>query len=75
MSSNSSFIIDKIEPSNTAGHVDVHVRYDGGMVVLAFPESYPKGTLLAQVRLEIRARMQGESGKTRLASLLGRHDL
>lgn len=69
-----SFLIDKIEPS-TPGNVDVHVRYDGGMMVLTFPEAYPKSTLLAQVRLEVRARMQGESGRARLASLLGRHDL
>jgi len=73
--STAGFLIDRIDPSTSAGHVDVHVRYDGGGMVLTFPESYPKGTLLAQIRLEVRARMQGESTKARLASLLGRHDL
>lgn len=72
---NPGFLIDRIEPSRTTGHVDVHVRYDGGGMVLTFPEAYPKGTLLAQVRLEVRARARGEDARARLASLVGRHDL
>jgi len=70
-----AFTIDRIEPSRTEGHVDVHVRYDGGAMVLTFPEAYPKGTLLAQVRLEVKSRARGEDARARLASLIGKHDL
>lgn len=59
----------------TKGHIDVHVRYDGGMAVFTVPENYPKNTLLSHVRTEIRARMNNADAKARLKSLVGRHDL
>ncbi len=73
--SSPGFIIDKVVPSRVEKHVDVHVRYDGGGMVLTFPDSYPQGVLLAQVRNEVRSRLKGEEAKARLGSLVGRHDL
>ena len=70
----SSFVIDRISLREDA-HVDVHVRYDGGSEVFTFPVSYPKNTMLAQVRLAIKERMIHSDAKARLASLVGKHDL
>lgn len=70
-----SFTIDRIVPSRIEAHVDVHVRYDGGAMVLTFPDGYPQGTLLTQVRVEVRARLQGQDKTARWTSLIGKHDL
>jgi len=72
---NPSFYIEKIVPSSVLEQIDVHVRYDGGSTVFTFPKTYPKGTILAQVRLEIRSLIADMDVKARLASLVGRHDL
>lgn len=72
---NATFHVTKIVPSALPENVDVHVVYDGGGTIFTFPKTYPKGTILAQVRIEIRALVANEDVKKRLASLVGKHDL
>ncbi len=72
---NATFHVEKIETSKTPAHVDVYVRYDGGAIVLTFPDTYPKSTVLVNIKNEIRTLMHQRDTKKRLASLLGRHDL
>lgn len=71
----SSFHIEKVEISKTPNHVDVHVRYDGGATVMQFPDTYPRTTILANVKNEIRTLLNQADTKKRLAGLVGRHDL
>jgi hypothetical protein len=70
-----SFHIERIIPSASPENVDVHVRYDGGATVFTFPRTYPKSTILVQVRIELRALLLEADVKKRLDSLVGRHDL
>lgn len=70
-----SFAISRVVPSTQTGYVDVHVTYDGGGTVFTFPENWPKSTILAQVRNELREITATPEAQKRLAGLVGSYTL
>ncbi len=70
-----AFFIDKVLDSAVKDHVDVHVRYAGGLEVFTLPKSYPKMTILSHIKGELKAMQIEKDAQSRLASLVGKYDL
>jgi hypothetical protein len=69
------FVITSLEPGQD-GVIHVHVRYPAGVLILPYKSTLPESAIIAQVRAEVRRRVQNAPpALERLAGLLGEHDL